>query len=64
MGSGGNGRRQGRHWLSLLYLFDALITGDEPFASDLQLIVELDGLHLALPTLDGGELQLVAGDAE
>lgn len=48
----------------MLYLLNGLIHGDEPFTGELELIVELDGFFLALPTLDSGELHSVPGEAE
>lgn len=53
-----------RYTLSVLYLLNRLIHGDEPFTGDLELIVELDSFFLALPTLDSGELQSVPGEVE
>lgn len=46
------------------YLFGLLIAGGKPFTCDLQLIVQLDRLHLALTALNGRELQAVVGHAE
>jgi len=46
------------------YLLNRLLQGNEPFTGHLELIVELDGFLLTLPTLDSGELQAVSGDAE
>lgn len=46
------------------YLLGLLIAGGKPLAGDLQLIMELNGLHLALATLHSRELQVVTGHAE
>lgn len=50
--------------LSALYLLNTLIHSDEPLTGDLERVVELDRFLLTLPTLDGGELQFVSGEAE
>lgn len=52
------------YMLSVLYLLNRLIHGDEPFTRDLELIVELDSFFLTLATLDNRELQSVPGEAE
>lgn len=52
------------YMLSVLYLLNRLIHGDEPFTGDLEPIVELDSFFLTLATLDNRELQSVPGEAE
>ncbi len=48
----------------MLYLLNRLTPGGEPFAGDLEWIVELDGFFLALSALDSGELHCILGEAE